>query len=437
MSERSQPSARPERPRLSRRLCGAVALLAAPLALSAAGLPQDVYTPAWIAGALLAAALLLGLGGSWMSNASLAFAGLAAALVLADLTLRSPLGSSLFPRTPFASFRWPDNPDLRRYRANGRYRGPAFGDLAGMTGREDDRDTHELVWSTDGRGLRNPPPPPGSPLDAILLADSFGAGTVTTDAELWVTRLRRDFGIEVYGIATPGGPWGELLNLGYELPGLELRPGATLLWALFTGNDLEDRYRDYLEPRERNGRVGRAAVRFDSFRNASPLRRLWEARFEEGLDVRRARHDPHFLWVDEYAQRSLRSAEAVRAHSNHPRLARVFEAMAGLARRRGLRVVVATIPTKWETYAWLLAPEAAHASRAPSGFSVAAEELARSQGFAFLDLKPALVAEARAAWEEGAYVFWKDDTHWNGRGQEAAARAVAPLLSVSELPEAP
>ena len=46
-------------------------------------------------------------------------------------------------------------------------------------------------------------------------------------------------------------------------------------------------------------------------------------------------------------------------------------------------------------------------------------------GFRFLDLKPALVEASRQAYEKsGALLWWRDDTHWNGDGQRAAAAAV-------------
>ena len=103
--------------------------------------------------------------------------------------------------------------------------------------------------------------------------------------------------------------------------------------------------------------------------------------------------------------------------------------MAKLSRARALRVQVAVIPTKWETYAWLVEPEQRAASEAPSGFAASMEALCRRHGFGFTDLKPPLVAEARLAWRDGEYVFWPDDSHWNARGQRVAVEVLAPLLA--------
>jgi hypothetical protein len=42
-----------------------------------------------------------------------------------------------------------------------------------------------------------------------------------------------------------------------------------------------------------------------------------------------------------------------------------------------------------------------------------------------LDLKPALLEDARRENEKsGALLWWPDDSHWNGVGQRAAARAI-------------
>jgi lysophospholipase L1-like esterase len=61
--------------------------------------------------------------------------------------------------------------------------------------------------------------------------------------------------------------------------------------------------------------------------------------------------------------------------------------------------------------------------------------LCEQHGFRFLDLKPVLVEESRREYERsGALLWWSDDTHWNGEGQRAAARAVYENLLGGALP---
>ncbi|MGH0029465.1 MAG: alginate O-acetyltransferase AlgX-related protein [Myxococcota bacterium] len=426
------PASRPRPPHdLPRRLAIALAVLVGPTAVWAAGLPREIYVAAFgLGGAVAAWGLLRGPGGAFASVA-LATGVLTVSLAAGDLLLRPVLAPRLYPRPlELLSRRWPPNPDLSRYPAGVRFDGMLHGDIAGMTGREEDREPRHVVWSTDARGFRNPPPPPEGPLDVVLLGDSFAAGSSTHDDELWVSQLREVHGLAALSLGVPGSPWGELLTLKSEAPGLALRPGTTIVWSLFTGNDLDDRYRDYTDVPEANDRLERTSVRFESFRKSSPLRRLWKARTDARLTVERAARDAGFLWVREYAERAQLGVAEIEAHPNHPRLVRVFAAMAAFAGERDLPVLVVVVPTKWETYAWWIDPAGAEASADPSGFARAARRLARDHGFAFLDLKPPLVDAARRAWqEEERFVWWRDDTHWNGRGQAVAAAAVVPLLS--------
>ena len=61
----------------------------------------------------------------------------------------------------------------------------------------------------------------------------------------------------------------------------------------------------------------------------------------------------------------------------------------------------------------------------PSGFSAVLHGLCEQHGFPFLDLKPTLVEASRQDYEKsGALLWWRDDTHWNGDGQRAAAATI-------------
>jgi hypothetical protein len=49
-------------------------------------------------------------------------------------------------------------------------------------------------------------------------------------------------------------------------------------------------------------------------------------------------------------------------------------------------------------------------------------------GLSVIDLTPDLRNAARIALKEGNFVFWRDDTHWNGRGMAAVAGTVADCM---------
>ena len=47
-----------------------------------------------------------------------------------------------------------------------------------------------------------------------------------------------------------------------------------------------------------------------------------------------------------------------------------------------------------------------------------------------MNLEPILHAGAREAFERGELIYWPDDTHWNPRGIEIAAREIARVFDL-------
>mgnify|MGYP003706303677 FL=1 len=55
----------------------------------------------------------------------------------------------------------------------------------------------------------------------------------------------------------------------------------------------------------------------------------------------------------------------------------------------------------------------------------------RKLGVPVIDLTPTLKFEAKLKLESGEFIYWRDDTHWNGMGISAAANFIGNLLQVS------
>ena len=328
--------------------------------------------------------------------------------------------------------RWPPLPLLQRYVAGVNFAGLTYGDLAAVSGRGDWREWHSIRFVTDEYGFRNEPPargPAARPLDLIVLGDSFGVAAATTQEETLSGVLARDYGLNVYNLSVSReSPQQEYANLLLEGERLNTRDGACVLWLVFTGNDLDDPYYTELEdPRPaRPGAFARLAVRIGDFRARSPVRRLLTGGDSALIIERKFVDGRRVLFHQNYAERRGRTAEEVTRHPNFVHLKATLGAMERLAGERRLKVSVALVPSKEEVYAWVLdgAP-AWSAGAAPSGFSEVLRGLCEQHGFRFLDLKPALSEDSRREYERsGALLWWPDDTHWNGEGQRAAARAV-------------
>jgi hypothetical protein len=419
---------------LLRRAAICLVLAAVVLALWAEGAPREVYAPAALAAAGLGGWILWSRGRSpraprWAA----AFTAASLTLLAADLALRPLLQTKLAP-DPVGRFLrpWPANPDLVRFAPNACFEGETSGDLAAMARRESPRELRRVRFVTDSLGFRNEPGALAEPVDVILLGDSFGVGAGTTQEETWAALLEGRWGHRVYNLSMPGGPWHEVLNLEYTLERLETRPGTVILWALFSGNDLDDAYGESLEPPAPRGALGRALVAYGSFRRRSPLRLLLRSPHGSRAEViERAlpRGEP-VLFFGPYAERARRTPGDLHAHPNHPALRRVLARMRRLAAARGIGVAIIAIPSKAEVYSWLLEGREPWSARSePTAFAAVLSSAAGEEGFRFLDLEPRLAEAARRLYElHGKSLWWRDDTHWNAEGHRVAAEAVAAEL---------
>ena len=354
-------------------------------------------------------------------------------VTLADLAARPLLLylSSTRPADRYI-YRWPPLPQLQRYTAGVNFEGLTYGDLAAVSGRRDWREWHEIRFVTDEHGFRNEQLTEGlkaRPLDVVVLGDSFGVAAATTQEETLSRLLARDYGLAVYNLSVSReGPQHQYANLLLEGPRLNLREGASVLWLIFAGNDLEDPYQPELEhPKPaRVGMFARLGAAVSDFRARSPLRRLMSGNDSALIIERKFVDGRRMLFNQYYAQRRARTVEEVIRHPNFGHLKKTFGAMQKLADERRLTVSVALVPTKEEVYSWVLDGASPWSvNEKPSGFSNELKSLSEQRGFRFLDLKPALLENARKINDEsGALLWWPDDSHWNGVGQRVAAQTI-------------
>ncbi len=373
----------------------------------------------------------------------LAAAATALFLTASDLALRPVIGDRIGGRPEDALMRrWPSLPVQARFVPNSNYRGIVVGDLIGVSGNDAAAEPRTIVFSTDAHGFRNASGAGASDVDLIALGDSFGAGFGVSQEKTWPSLLGSEHGRRVYNLSTFGSPWNEWIHMKTELPRIKIAPGSKLVWTFFTGNDLGSDYGP-IHPRLLS-LPERALVRWSTFRNLSPLRRLFDKiRYAVRLGRSASRDVVQsddgsgrpVLFLKSFLSEEERSAESVRSHPNYKSLAEVFRAMARLAADRGIQVLVVSVPTKEGVYRELMRGAGAAGSDGDaesSGFATVVGQLSRENGFDFLDLKPLL---RNAAWAGGAapgpsrMLYWRDDTHWNDEGHAAAALAIAERLS--------
>lgn len=398
------------------------------------GILRTDWLPLW---ALILAPVILLLGRDRSRELLLAVSSIVVSMLLFDLVLRGFADDLLYP-SAHARFveRRPEADDVHRYRAGSHHEGATKGDLTAMAGHDRAAESRAVRFDVDGRGYRNDGALAGKGVEVVVLGDSFGAGLGTTQDEGVAARL--GVGRRVYNLSIGGaGPREELLTLELEIDRIPLAPGARLVWLLFEGNDLDEAREGRLEIHPYPTPRRRISTVWSRFRKRSPLRqlviRVEAALFpgEEATHVRSAYlpNGDEILFFHPYdRQRSLAEVEA---HPRYRAFADLFGRVVDRARKGGLSPLVVLVPTKARIYptdANGVAAPRREPLRARPGFAAAVEGLCRQVGVEFQDLTPAFVDEAARAWKREELLWWRDDTHWNGRGHRLAASSIEARL---------
>lgn len=344
--------------------------------------------------------------------------------VAADVALRAATANDRCNRPLLIySYRWPQDPAVRRLQPNVETERELMGDLVGLLGDHSVAEPRTVRFVSDRYGFRNERLP-ARPLDVVMLGDSFGMGDGTTQEQTWTAHLERA-GVEVYNLSHPGSPGQHVLNLAWEAPHLPLRPSTVVVWALFGANDLWDDYPGRATPATRSS-FEQLETLFTSYRKRSPLRLMFvDTRMpaESILVVRRPERAP-VLFYRPYLERVALTTEQLRREARYPQLVQSFAFMKQLADTLHVRVLVAIVPSKDEVHATLVGREA----QAPTPFAQLVAPLAAGMRFEVLDLGPPMIDEARARGDGGPLLYWRDDTHWNHDGHAVAARALLARL---------
>jgi hypothetical protein len=294
------------------------------------------------------------------------------------------------------------------------------------------REPRKVHFETDSLGYRNSKEYQSS--QWILVGDSFILGTSTDQTQTLPEVLGREYGQPSYQIAYPGDP------LDYERRAawfISLKsPGAgsgepRILLFIYEGNDF------------------RHASRVPVFKSQRPVIPGWWAGKLNRYDIIRAKlldrlaprlEYPKVLFaMSRRVERLvfLREATRISAVPIGGKLVGFTEGQSLAAVEPHLEVeldwnpevlkrtrCVFFIPTKLRTYAeWLPEDIRSRIVEPAPAFLELSKEFRRF-GIPVVDLTAALREEARKALKTGEYVWWRDDTHWNGRG----IRAVAPLV---------
>ena len=343
----------------------------------------------------------------------------------------------------------PTNQGFVLYKPDVSLRGHTYGEyyehrlLASPLLRDSVLEYREVGYTINRHGLRED----AALADARIFAlgDSYVFGYATDEGAIWTDVLEQRIGEKVYNLGVSAtGPRQQVQLLAYMLAAHadSMRP-AHLLWMIYEGNDLENSYAARRAPpetteasahnvlralaevpralragsvlhllasgslrlRARGPQDGTTEVDGVPLRNPLYHSRRWGYRLFNPFDIRAATRGPAY----------------VRSHPNTAALATTFQALQRLSQQHGFRVTVILAPSDVRLYGAAF-EGMPHLSAEPS-FLQHVAGLAAAHGFAVVDL-----ADLMKPYAQRELLYYRDDHHWNVRGNAVAALLLAQTV---------
>ncbi len=310
----------------------------------------------------------------------LAIPFLLAVSFVAEIALRAvPIDRFAFRATEALSVRHVPGVSAAPLLPSRQYRNDhTYGDLSALANLRRLRQYRREIFTTDTYGYRNPSvPSQASAPVAMLLGDSFGLGSGTEDSETLTAHLGRLWGRTVYNGSgmTPQADLKQIRRLAREL---RMRGNLVIY--------------EYLE------RQGLPSV---------PSRPPWSSRkTSAGAQDQPATGASPFSW------------ELSRLRILANRMYRFFQ-----NRSDGFQLIVLLVPNKSTVYEPLLLGREAQ-NRPGSDYLDRLERSLSSAGLPVVNLKNVFQAQAARELPSNSYLYWLDDTHWNGHGMRIAAEEI-------------
>jgi len=287
----------------------------------------------------------------------------------------------------------------------------------------------------------------------FALGDSYTFGVNLEQDKTWVELLERRTGEPIYNLGVSGSsPLNQLELLEYVL---QTTPAPSkihhLLWMICEGNDLEEMNESLDSPDREDqqsftNHFGGTSVEWISTVPSLIKRQSVINRFRTGRisfvgpskttdeadpyvvdGVRLAYplyHSSEFgysLFYPQYVERACKPESYVLDHPNRPLLDKTFKDMVTLSQKYGFKVTVLIAPCAPRLYGPYF-QNFPSISNEPY-FMDYVENLSRGLGFNVINLYQLMQPYAGKE-----LLYWRDDSHWNERGNEVVAEILARQL---------
>ena len=295
------------------------------------------------------------------------------------------------------------------------------------------RQIRPQVFTTDANGFRNEPGLERTAPDGVVVGDSFTAGYGISDDETFPVRLSAATGRRFYNA---GGPYAYLqtvrelkARMGFRqcpviIVWTESEPVSQLMQAEASAREGDAKTRLLNSVAGPRGERWRSLMR--GWWYTSPARIVAEKLV---LSIANDRILPN-IYRSRVVERRLQTGEPIlfypadvdgfHHHRQMDDARNWIAALAAAMTGEGLSPFVLLAPSKYTVYYPLLAPPQPEPGDSLHPLAALERDL-RAAGIPALDLTPRFQEQARSDLQRGQYIYWLDDTHWNGQGVELAA----------------
>lgn len=263
----------------------------------------------------------------------------------------------------------------------------------------------------------------------IINGDSFALGIGTDYADTIPAILRDKYGIENYSIAFPAAPGDYERNAKDILN--KVSEQSKILMFIFEGNDFNIQ-ESGKSSASLQGEIATTLDLYDAFKfqiiNAFESYLIYPRRLgrlqrmlEKNLY---SRHGEEV----EYFEIASRKVAFLKLHRTNSQAAGGY-INATLDPNVWNRVACTFfVPGKSRVYKNYLPEQIASEIKDPPPLFTSLAKSLKPFDTEMVDLSPTLQAAAEEYLEKGEFVFWRDDTHWNGNGMNAVAPVIAECI---------
>jgi hypothetical protein len=289
------------------------------------------------------------------------------------------------------------------------------------------REPRVVHFRTDNLGYRNASGYHGQV--NVLVGDSFIVGNGMDEKDTLAAQLASKFGVDTYTMAFPGAPLDYERRAAWFLSAKNFK--ARFSFFIYEGNNFENSFQRsvaidarFLLPPD----IASILDQYDRIREVvlRPLSpwlayRPFVGNAGKRIEKMFLQRTPSQISTFKIGARLMGFLEDQNAATVDPHPGLAIDLNVDVIRQTAC---IFFVPSKLRVYGdWLPSSVADRIVVPPPAYELLARTYA-PLGLNVIDLTPLLKEAARTELKSGNYVYWRDDTHWNGRGVASVAATV-------------